>query len=191
MIRGRQLKSRQTTVRVGSAEVVVTDTMEMSETQIVLTLGLISPTLLRAGVQDLQIIHPIQDGDRQRQAESNVFPFVLRPRLEDIEVLEKSGRGEDLRSAELAVLVNLPVGAKQRVRLLLNEWSVENPKIYVFSVPPRQDDTDRLTISVQDVHAGEYLVRLQIDGADSLLEVDSQVDSPTFNWYNSPKILIE
>jgi hypothetical protein len=87
--------------------------------------------------------------------------------------------------------VNLQVGAEQRVRLLLNEWSVDNPKIYVFSVPPRQHDTDRLTIAVQDIHAGEYLVRLQIDGADSLLDVDSQLDSPTFNWYNSPKILIE
>ena len=106
-------------------------------------------------------------------------------------MIQQSGHEDDLRLAELSILVNLQVGAGQRVRLLLNEWSVDNPKIYVFSVPPRQDDTDRLTIAVQDIHAGEYLVRLQIDGADSLLDVDSQPDSPTFNWYHSPKILIE
>jgi Pvc16 N-terminal domain len=191
LIRGKQLKGMQTSVRLGTTEVPITDSMEMSETQIALSLGLINPTLLRAGVQDLQIIHRVQDGDRQRQAESNVLPFVLRPTVKTIQVLEQSGRGDDLRSAELSVLVNLPVGAGQRVRLLLNEWSVDQPKIYVFFAPARQEDTDRLTISIQDIQAGEYLVRLQIDGADSLLDVDTQADSPTFNWYHSPKILIE
>ena len=191
LIRGKQLKATQTVVRLGSAEIPIPDSMEMSDTEIALPLSLIAPTLLRAGVQDLQIIHRVQDGDRQRQAESNVLPFVLRPRLKTIQVIQQSGHEDDLRLAELSILVNLQVGAGQRVRLLLNEWSVDNPKIYVFSVPPRQDDTDRLTIAVQDIHAGEYLVRLQIDGADSLLDVDSQPDSPTFNWYHSPKILIE
>ena len=191
LIRGKQLKATQTVVRLGSAEISIPDSMEMSDTEIALPLSLIAPTLLRAGVQDLQIIHRVQDGDRQRQAESNVLPFVLRPRLKTIQVIQQSGHEDDLRLAELSILVNLQVGAGQRVRLLLNEWSVDNPKIYVFSVPPRQDDTDRLTIAVQDIHAGEYLVRLQIDGADSLLDVDSQPDSPTFNWYHSPKILIE
>ena len=191
LIRGKQLKATQTIVRLGSAEISIPDSMEMSDTEIALPLSLIAPTLLRAGVQDLQIIHRVQDGDRQRQAESNVLPFVLRPRLKTIQVIQQSGHEDDLRLAELSILVNLQVGAGQRVRLLLNEWSVDNPKIYVFSVPPRQDDTDRLTIAVQDIHAGEYLVRLQIDGADSLLDVDSQPDSPTFNWYHSPKILIE
>ena len=191
LIRGKQLKATQTVVRLGSAEIPIPDSMEMSNTEIALSLSLIAPTLLRAGVQDLQIIHRVQDGDRQRQAESNVLPFVLRPGLKTIQVIQQSGHEDDLRLAELSILVNLQVGAEQRVRLLLNEWSVDNPKIYVFSVPPRQDDTDRLTIEVQDIHAGEYLVRLQIDGADSLLDVDSQPDSPTFNWYHSPKILIE
>jgi hypothetical protein len=163
----------------------------MSDSKIELSLGLISPMRLRAGVQDLQVIHLVTDGDRQRQSESNVLPFVLRPRLKSIEVLSQSGRGEDLRSAELSIQVNLQVGRAQRVLLLLNEWSVENPKIYVFTVPSRQIDTDRLQISVQDVQAGHYLVRLQIDGADSLLEVDTQPDSPTLNWYHSPKVLIE
>jgi Pvc16 N-terminal domain len=191
VIRGRQLSNLQTLVRLGLVEIPISPDMDMSDSKIELSLGLISPMRLRAGVQDLQVIHIVTEGDRQRQSESNVLPFVLRPRLKSIEVLSQSGRGEDLRSAELSIQVNMPVGSNQRVLLLLNEWSVDNPKIYVFTVPSRQLDTDRLQISVQDIQAGHYLVRLQIDGADSLLEVDTQPDSPTLNWYHSPKVLIE
>jgi Pvc16 N-terminal domain len=191
LIRGRQLRGQLTSVRLGQAEMDVTASMEISEIQISLPLGLISPMILRAGVQDLQVIHRTIEGDRQCQSESNVLPFVLRPCLNKIEVLSQSGRGDDLRSAEISIQVNLQVGRSQRVLLLLNEWSVENPKIYVFTVPSRQIDTDNLQISVADVCAGEYLVRLQIDGADSLLEVDTQSESPTFNWYHSPRVLIE
>ncbi len=191
VIRGRQLKGSQMAVRLGSAEVYLTAEMEMSDTQIVLPLGLIAPLILRAGVQDLQVIHRVMDGDRSRQSESNVLPFVLRPRLTSIHVIHQSGRGEDLRSADLSIQVNVQIGRTQRVLLLLNERSVEHPKIYVFTAPSRQIDTDHLTISVQDVHPGDYLVRLQIDGADSLLEIDTQPDSPTLNWYHSPRILIE
>jgi Pvc16 N-terminal domain len=191
VLKGRQLAGSQTRVRLGLAEVVITSEMEMTDTQIVLPLGLISPAVLRAGVQDLQVIHTVTDGDRQRQSESNVLPFVLRPRLNQIQVVSQSGRGDDLRSADLMIQVNLQVGPTQRVVLLLNEWSVENPKIYAFTVPPRQFDTNCLQITVKDIQAGTYLVRLQIDGADSLLDVDTQAESPTFNWYHSPKVLIE
>ncbi len=191
VLRGRQLFGVQTRVRLGVAEVAITTEMEMSETQIVLPLGLIPSRDLRAGVQDLQVIHTVIDGDRQRQSESNVLPFVLRPRLNQIQVVSQSGRGDDLRSAELMIQVNLQVGPTQRVVLLLNEWSVENPKIYAFTVPPRQLDTNCLQIIAKDIQAGTYLVRLQIDGADSLLDIDTQPESPTFNWYHSPKVLIE
>lgn len=45
-------------------------------------------------------------------------------------------------------------------------------------------------IPIIDVKAGEYLVRLHVDGAESQLGIDTQPESLTFNWYNSPRIVI-
>jgi Pvc16 N-terminal domain len=191
LIRGRQLKSPQTMIRIGSVECIVEPEAYLSDTQLVFALDSMSTANLRAGVQDLQVIHRRQEGDRIQQAESNVLPFVLRPRIQSIDVEHRSGRGNDLRSVTVSMLLDLPVGMNQRVVLLLNEWSTDNPKTYAFKVPIRQMDSDQLVLTIDEVHPSEYLVRVQIDGADSLLEVDSKPDSATFNWYDSPKIVIE
>jgi hypothetical protein len=191
LIRGRQLKSAETMIRIGSAECRVEADAYLSDTQLVFSLNSINPTNLRAGVQDLQMIHRRQEGDRMQQTESNVLPFVLRPRIQSIDVAHRSGRGSDLRSVTVSIRLDLPVGMTQRVVLLLNERSTDHPKTYAFKLPVRQEDSDQLVLPIDEVHPSEYLVRVQIDGADSLLEVDSQPDSATFNWYDSPKIIIE
>lgn len=191
LIRGRQLKSTETMIRIGAAECLVEADAFLSDTQLALNLEAMSATHLRAGVQDLQVIHRRQEGDRTQQMESNVVPFVLRPRIQSIEVEHRSGRGSDARSVALSIQIDLTIGMKQRVVLLLNECSTDHPKTYAFPVPVRQEDADQLVFTIDEVHASTYLVRIQIDGADSLLEVDSQPNSPTFNWYDSPKIIIE
>jgi hypothetical protein len=191
VIRGKHLKGGQTTIRMGLMEFPISSGAEMSDTQIVLSLGMLNPSQMRAGVQDLQVVYTLVEGDRRRQAESNVLPFVLRPQIKTIQVLSGSAISEDSRSVEFALQVNLPIGRTQRVMLMLNEWSVENPRIYVFAMPTRQEDSDRLSLTVDDIHPGDYLVRLQVDGADSPLDVDIQPESPTLNWYHSPRVLIE
>jgi hypothetical protein len=60
----------------------------------------------------------------------------------------------------------------------------------MFKASPREEEAVELTIPVEKLKAGEYLVRVQVDGAESLLNSDTNPDSPTFNWYVSPRITI-
>src|SRR5262249_15015074 len=97
------------------------------------------------------------------------------------------------------------VGDAQRVVLLLNEFmpSLGSPPeaidgtalAYSFSAPSRAllsppGPTENLTIPVSGAKAGTDLVRVQVDGAESPLSVDTNPASPTFNQYIGPKVTI-
>jgi len=104
-----------------------------------------------------------------RGFESNVMPFVLRPRILNVEATNGIIDGK--------VTVNLTlepvVGKGQRVTLLLNEQQSETPKAYSGSSDKRDADASLITLSIPCVKAGRYLVRVQIDGAESLPAVDA------------------
>lgn len=196
VLTGKQLKGDWATqVRLCGVEVAPT---EVSSTQILLSLSQVPTAVLRAGVQSLQVIHPPQDSDRdarRRGKESNAFPFVLRPRLLDVELLEPIGEEEELRSGQLQLQLNLSIGVKQRVVMVLNEWQSDRPAdympaAYLFDAPSRTEENTAVTIVFQDVRTGEYLVRLMVDGAESQLQVDDQPNSPTYDWYIAPKVVI-
>lgn len=193
-ITGKQLQNPRTQVRLGGFEATPSS---VSDTQIILPLTAFPVDALRAGVQGLQVIHHhLQTGTtaisgRSDAVESNAYPIVLRPTIKQIHLTDLSGHGDDLRSALLTVQVDVRVGMKQRVVLVLNEWSSAEPVGYQFEVPTRTADTHEISILLRGVKPGEYLLRLQIDGAESLLSIDSDPNSPTFNWYSSPKIQIE
>jgi hypothetical protein len=122
--------------------------------------------------------------------QSNALPFVLRPRVVEVEVEEIEGRGNEPRNARVGVTVNVTVAPAQQVVLSMNEWSVENPKSYQFESLVHREDTSRLLFSLYDVKPGEYLIRIYIDGAESQLAIDDDPESPTFNWYVGPKVAI-
>jgi len=191
VISGKQLKGDWgTQVRVCGINVTPTD---VSATQIILPLTLVPPTALRAGIQSLQVVHPAPAGngsDRQRGKESNATPFVLRPRLLNVELTQLSGDEEDLRSGQLQLRANVAIGAKQRVVAVLNEWGIDRPVSYLFDAPPRMEDSSVMTVPLQAVKPGEYLVRLMVDGAESQLQIDDDADSPTYEWYVGPKVLV-
>lgn len=189
VITGKQLKGDWATqVRVCGTEMTPT---EVSDTRIVIPLSLLSATTIRAGVQSLQVIHPPQVNDsRRRGKESNAAPFVLRPRLLAITQITTDGEDDETRSGQLQLQTNLTVGAKQRVVMVLNEWNTEHPASYLFDGVSRSQDSNSVIIPFQDVQPGEYLVRLMIDGAESQLQVDTDPNSPTYDWYIGPKITI-
>jgi hypothetical protein len=145
---------------------------------------------LRFGVQSVQVIHQIPSAVRNSAVESNVAPFVLRPTIREASIANLEGDGDEGRSGELTVMVNLDIGKAQRVVLALNELSNNNPASYLFDVSPRQESTTSLRIPIQDVRSGDYLLRLHVDGAESNLIIDTNPDSPTYNYYSSPKVLI-
>ena len=61
-----------------------------------------------------------------------------------------------------------PVAPEQRVVLLLGQ--LRGARGFTFTAPPRDDDTTSITFAVTDVPAGMYLVRVQVDGAESIAD---------------------
>ncbi|MFE1745576.1 DUF4255 domain-containing protein [Coleofasciculus sp. H7-2] len=214
LIRGKNLNSNITRVRLGEVEATPS---EVHETQIALPLCAFSTESLRAGVQSLQVIHhidrpsqPVANGGvgsngatsrgktptlslqpaLQRSVESNVVPFVLRPTITEASIANIQGSGDELRSANLTLQVNLTIGNKQRVVVALNGRSIDNAIAYLFDALPRRADTTSVIVPIRDVKPGEYLVRIHVDGAESMLSVDTDKDSPSFQQYIDPKVAI-
>ena len=89
----------------------------------------------------------------------------------------------------LRIKVNPNVGHKQRVSLILNEFLPQGqPKSYNITAPARDKDTDTIEIPVDIVASGNYLVRIQVDGAESTLGVDNNPDSATYEHYIEPLV---
>jgi hypothetical protein len=192
LVRGMQLRGDDTQLRIAGIDVTP---QEVSDTQI--SLPLASPPLpgdsLRAGVQPVQVVHRLLLGtppEPHRGFESNVAPFVLRPTITDVQVSNVQDTGNGTRSADVTVTVDPKIGKRQRVILLLNEMADQSPAAYTFFAGPRDADSDSITIPISGVKAADYLVRLQVDGAESILEVDEEPASPTFNQYIGPKVTI-
>ncbi|MDX2100065.1 MAG: DUF4255 domain-containing protein [Leptolyngbyaceae cyanobacterium bins.59] len=191
MITGRHLFAPIVLVRIAGIEITPES---VSDNRIGLSLNAIPRDLLRAGMQGVQVVHPVQPyevSSAYRGVESNLAAFVLRPRVTDIEVAEVEQHGHGTLAAAVTLHFELTVGAQQLVVLILNEWSAENRTSYLFKSLPRQRDSETVTIAITNVKAGEYLVRVQIDGAESLLTFDNDPQSPTFNWYIAPRLTIE
>jgi len=188
MMRGKLLQADGVQVRIGEAKVTP---QKVSEKELQLNLSLLpeeEKQSLRAGVQQLCVLHPIvklTPTEPDRAIASNVVPFVLCPQIVGKpEVLDLWGNEEDLYGAEFQVQVDLTIGRDQRVLLFLNERSNNNPVGYIFTAKPRDEPIDTVVFPILDVKGGEYLVRVQIDGAESPLEVDGD------SGYVSPCVVI-
>jgi hypothetical protein len=192
-ILGKRLLGDTTEVRFG--DVTATPlAADVSDSEIRLTL----PAGLRAGVQGVQIVQHRPMGTPEvahRGEESNVAPFVLHPLIRrradntpDITFTAVVASG-GTRSANAAVKVDPPVAPQQRAALLMNE--LHPPALaYRFDAQPPASpdtDTDTLNFAISGVATGDYLVRVQIDGAESPLDFDRD---PAVLAYTGPKVTI-
>ncbi|UCE20161.1 MAG: DUF4255 domain-containing protein [Gemmatimonadota bacterium] len=164
IIQGRQLKGDVTRILIFGEEVTP---QEVSDTRI--SLQLASPPLpadvLRAGVHGVQVVQKMLMGTppvEHRGVESNVAAFVLHPTITSISA----------SSTEVSLQVDPDVGKEQRVVLLLNERSTTEPAAYSFVAPTRTADTGSIQIPISGVKSAEYFVRLQVDGAESPIDLD-------------------
>ncbi|HEX2516120.1 MAG TPA: DUF4255 domain-containing protein [Chloroflexota bacterium] len=192
-ISGRHLRADQVRVRIGGSE-LTPPAGSVRENEIELTLP---PDALRAGLHGLQVVQPVLMGSPpapHRGFQSNVASFVLRPTLSQVQVTGVQGTGSAPRSASVGLSVQPAVGSQQRVALLLNELTAgapdRTPAAFSFLLPPRSADTATLTVPVSGLRPGQYLVRLQVDGAESVPEVDENPASPTFELVIGPRVVI-
>jgi Pvc16 N-terminal domain len=173
-IEGRHLRGDVTYVRVGAAEVRVTgDDLANDRIEITLDEPPLAAGELRAGVLPLQVVHRRLMGTppvEHAGFESNVAPIVLRPIVQNTSVLPASVAPVAL-PRRLQVTADPAVQAGQRTLLLLN--SVPGGPGTSYAIRPLDPDTLPPEFSLQGVTAGQYLVRLQVDGAESLLDLDA------------------
>jgi hypothetical protein len=200
VIVGSGLRADDVRVNVGGIEVTPSDA-DITDSQIIVPI----PSALGAGVQGVQVIHRRLMGSPptpHRGVESNVAAFVLRPQIiEPIGVSALQGSGVNPRSAKLNLTVHPAIGDSQRVLLMLNEFipiasppSAVAAESYSFIAPGRislasppaspPGPSETITIPISGVKAASYLVRIQVDGAESPLGSDAT------GQYVSPMVTI-
>lgn len=193
VLAGKLLRGESTRIRLGGQLI---EPAEIADARIAfpLTMPPFSAHSLRAGVQGVQVVHRLWMGTPESEhagSESNVAPFVLRPKVTVSATPVSTGTND------VALDFDPPVGVGQRVVLLLNEWhpppATDRPaRAYQFAAPfqpssPSDDYVTSIVVRVVNVAAGDYLVRAQVDGAESVLVPGADPNSALFE---SPKVTI-
>jgi hypothetical protein len=169
LIQGQQLRGGDATLigieGVERVPTAITDAM--------ITLPL--PANVHAGVQGLQVIQKKNMGTpptAHRGFESNVAPFVLHPTIGVTSAVASVSGGTD-------VVLNLTpnIGIGQRAVLLLDSLPGDPVRSFMSQPVVSAVDSSQVIINIHGVPAGKYLVRVQIDGAESLLTTTANVFS--------------
>ncbi|MEK6336871.1 MAG: DUF4255 domain-containing protein [Acidobacteriota bacterium] len=202
VISGRTLRGDATQINFAGSKLPPLVPTSITDTELKVKL----PADLRAGVQGLQVEQQFLMGTPatlHRGFESNIGPFVLAPTITQPSAPAFAQTSIDattnLISGNLTVNFAPKILKSQRLRVLLNEFQAPTnrpPLAYVFNAPkdngigPNDKETDKVVFKLKDVAAAEYLVRVQVDGAESLLERDAVNGSPTFNEFIAPRIKV-
>jgi hypothetical protein len=198
IVRGSNLRGPLTSLRLGVG-LVTNGALTVASDEI--TLPLASVPDLRAGIQSVQVVHDVPMGDPEvphRGFESNVAAFVLHPTVSPVAsgitpTLENGAPviidGVGLLSATVTVGFDPAVGRDQRVTLYLYERGAPTTRparAYSFPAPPHNGiaspaiaSTSSVAFAISHVVPGDYLVRVQVDGAESPLAMAAGVfDGP-------------
>jgi len=197
VIKGRELRGAITSVVIGGVPFVPND---LGTDQITINLSPVPSGVLRAGVQTVQVVHEIDLGNPpvpHRGVESNVAAFILHPAIPSFQFHAGVGTATP---GTLDIDFDPPVGRSQRVTLFLSEKEPSpHPPARAFSIAApldnglaatSQTETATITFSLVGVALGDYFVRVQVDGAESALEVDTTSGSPTENQFIRPLVTI-
>lgn len=188
LIRGQMLSVPEAKVRIGK-QLLTPATIKATE--ICLPLALIPHDALKAGAQTLQVGRYVLDLNGEMPiVESNVFPFILCPTIIEIEIVDLEELEEESYSGEVVVTLDVLVGSEQRAIILLNHKDAGKNKNYLFNAQARDEDSETISFMVNNIRSGDYLVRVQIDGAESVLQIDTNRDSSTFEQYIAPTLQI-
>jgi Pvc16 N-terminal domain len=135
------------------------------------------PTTVPAGTRALTVVQRETAAASPLDRASNKVFFQLRPTIT-----------ASFAAGNVTVNFTPPVTQFQQVRLLLNQFNAppaQAPKAFTFTAPPRASavPASSLPIAIPGVTTGSYLVRVQVDGAESLLTFDTST-----HRYNAPLV---
>lgn len=151
-----------------------------TETEIDVALPDPLPAGVRAGVVPVKVVQPTV-GDAEFS--SNSVGILLRPTIAPPTV----------SAGKVTITLSPKVTARQRVVLLLNERQPpagQLGKAFSFVAPPRNGivspatETAKIVFKIPNVPAGTYVVRVQVDGADSPIQVDGS------GKFDKPKVTV-
>lgn len=207
-LRGQRLRGELTGVTLGGIEVgALPVEPQDTEIELPLTTPPVPAAALRAGVLGVQVVHRRMLGTPpapHRGVESNVAAFVLRPTLTAVTVENPAPDADGTRSGDLRLELDPPVGKHQRVTVLLNELITASPpapapdrppRAYSFEAPSRSapaepESVTEIVVPFERVRPDDYLVRVQVDGAESALTLGSLPATPTITQYVAPAMVI-
>jgi Pvc16 N-terminal domain len=179
-IGGKRLRSDRTCIRMSGIEQPIVP-KNIHDNQISFPL----PSGLMAGIHSLQVLHLVMRSPYTPADEipSNIIAFILHPQL--IATVDRVDQDKDLSyTADIVVKFKPPVAHGQRVVLVLDEISAVRGANYTILVDPHSGDTDSIIVPIKNIKAGDYIVRVQVDGAESWLARDED------GGYNSQQIKI-
>jgi hypothetical protein len=148
------------------------------------------PATLRAGPHGVQIAHDVAMGSpltAHTGTESNVLAFLLRPII---------AAPVTATATKIKIKFSPLVTPTQKLRILLNELAPpadQDPRAFSFSAPANngidvendETEADTVQFDYDGVPTGDFLVRVQVDGAESVLQID-----PVTKAFSKPKVSI-
>jgi hypothetical protein len=153
------------------------------------------PHELKAGIHGVQLVSTISMGSPEAPHKgfiSNSLAFILSPQITNTVINNVTGIGKAPRSADVVLNIEPALGENQKVILLLNEIPAslsEDANSYSFLDPILNISSPvmpvkTITFKVKGIKAGTYLLRIQVDGAESPLTINAS------GSYESPNIIV-
>ena len=157
-----------------------------------------------SGVQTLKIIRVIEMGTPpvpHGGFESNTEVFIMHPVI--TATVENSVvvivNGVSVRKGQIKIVFNPKVNKSQRIILFLNELNPPQTRSafsYSFEAPINNGiidpdtQTDNVIFDFKNVMPADYLIRVRVDGAESLLVQNEDENSPDYKKFINPKVTI-
>jgi hypothetical protein len=157
---GAGLCGDATRVRLGSLDPV--PAVFVSDDQVMVAI----PDALRAGIHSARVLvaQTFRSGDiaRSFELESNALPFVLEPRITTPSPIAASVGGA------LTLAIEPPIAPRQQVRVIVGNVSIP----WTTPLPGPGVPLEHASVTVQlpeEIGAGRWPVRVEVDGATSTL----------------------